>query len=303
METCDSVRRARPLLGTFVEIASAGAARGETAGAIEAAFDAVAIVHRLMSFHDPDSDVSRLNREASVRDVAVHPWTYRVLEMAVALQRESNGTFDIAVAPALQKLGRLPRHAGETELTVVATGNVDAIELRHDCRVRFRDRGVRIDLGGIAKGFAVDRAVDVLRAYGQWHGVVNAGGDLAAFGPRQQAIHIRDPREPRRSLCQVAITDTALASSGRSFDPFEAAHVSGAPVIDPMTQAPTTDIVGATVRAPSCMIADALTKIVMISGEGAGELLAQYQAGALVVFKSGDVRITPDWHDGIGAAA
>jgi thiamine biosynthesis lipoprotein len=303
MEMCDSVRRARPLLGTFVEIASAGAAHGETACAIEAAFDAVANVHRLMSFHDPDSDVSRLNREASVRDVAVHPWTYRVLETAIALQRESNGTFDIAVAPVLQKLGRLPRHAGETELAAVATRNFEAIELQHDCRVRFRDRSVRIDLGGIAKGFAVDRAVDVLRARGQWHGVVNAGGDLAAFGPRQQAIHIRDPREPRRSLCQVAITDTALASSGRSFDPFEAAHVSGAPVIDPMTQAPTTDIVGATVRAPSCMIADALTKIVMISGEGAGELLAQYQAGALVVFKSGDVRITPDWHDGIGAAA
>src|SRR5580692_452333 len=291
MEMCDSVRRARPLLGTFVEIASAGAAHGETARAIEAAFDAVANVHRLMSFHDPDSDVSRLNREASVRDVAVHPWTYGVLETAIALQRESNGTFDIAVAPVLQKLGRLPRHGDETELAAVATRNFEAIELQHDCRVRFRDRSVRIDLGGIAKGFAVDRAVDVLRARGQWHGVVNAGGDLAAFGPRQQAIHIRDPREPRRSLCQVAITDTALASSGRSFDPFEAAHVSGAPVIDPMTQAPTTDIVGATVRAPSCMIADALTKIVMISGEGAGELLAQYQAGALVVFKSGDVRI------------
>jgi thiamine biosynthesis lipoprotein len=303
MEMCDSVRRARPLLGTFVEIASAGAAHGETACAIEAAFDAVANVHRLMSFHDPDSDVSRLNREASVRDVAVHPWTYRVLETAIALQRESNGTFDIAVAPVLQKLGRLPRHGDETELAAVATRNFEAIELQHDCRVRFRDRSVRIDLGGIAKGFAVDRAVDVLRARGKWHGVVNAGGDLAAFGPRQQAIHIRDPREPRRSLCQVAITDTALASSGRSFDPFEAAHVSGAPVIDPMTQAPTTDIVGATVRAPSCMIADALTKIVMISGEGAGELLAQYQAGALVVFKSGDVRITPDWHNGIGAAA
>jgi thiamine biosynthesis lipoprotein len=303
METCDSVRRARPLLGTFVEIASVGAARGETACAIEAAFDAVANVHRLMSFHDPASDVSRLNREASVHNVAVHPWTYRVLETAVALQRESNGTFDVAVAPVLQKLGRLPRHGDETEFAAVGASNCDAIELLHDGHVRFRDRSVRIDLGGIAKGFAVDRAVDVLRARDQWHGVVNAGGDLAAFGPRQQAIHIRDPREPRRSLCRVTIEDTALASSGRSFDPFEAAHVSSAPVIDPVTQAPTTDVIGATVRAPSCMIADALTKIVMISGEGAGELLAQYQAGALMVFKSGDVRITPDWHDAVGAAA
>jgi thiamine biosynthesis lipoprotein len=303
MEMCDSVRRARPLLGTFVEIASTGAARGETECAVEAAFDAVANVHRLMSFHDPDSDVSRLNGEASVRNVAVNPWTYRVLETAIALHRESNGKFDIAVAPALQKLGRLPRHYGETEFAAVGASSFDSIELLPDCHVRFRDRSVRIDLGGIAKGFAVDRAVDILRAHGQWHGVVNAGGDLAAFGPRQQAIHIRDPREPRRSLCQVAIADTALASSGRSFDPFEVAHSSCAPVIDPATQTPTTEVIGATVRAPSCVIADALTKIVMICGEGAGELLAQYQASALLVLKSGDVRITPDWHDGIGAAA
>ena len=189
------------------------------------------------------------------------------------------------------------------EFTPVATHDVDAIELRHDCRVRFQDRSVRIDLGGIAKGFAVDRAIDVLRAHGRSHGIVNAGGDLAAFGQRRQAIHIRDPREPRRSLCQVTIANAALASSARSFDPFEAAHVSSAPVIDPATQTPATDIVGATVRAPSCMIADALTKIVMIRGEGAGALLAQYRASALMVLETGDVRITPDWHDGIGAAA
>jgi FAD:protein FMN transferase len=302
MEMHDSIRRARPLLGTFVEIASAGAARGETECAIEAAFDAMANVHRLMSFHDPNSDVSRLNRGASVRSIAVHPWTYRVLKAAIALHRGSNGLFDVAVAPALQKLGRLPRHAGETELAV-GTNNFDTIELLHDCRVRFHERDVRIDLGGIAKGFAVDHAVDVLRARDQWHGLVNAGGDLAAFGPRRQTIHIRDPRGPRRSLCQIAIADTALASSGPSFDPFAAAHSSCAPVIDPATQMPATDVIGATVRAPSCMIADALTKIVMIRGEGAGDMLAQYQASALLVLKSGDVRITPDWHDDIGAAA
>ena len=72
------IRRARPLLGTFVEIEVAGATEPEMADAVDAAFAAVAEVHRLMSFHDPDSDISRLNREAHVRPLAVHAWTYAV---------------------------------------------------------------------------------------------------------------------------------------------------------------------------------------------------------------------------------
>src|SRR6266851_4389408 len=93
----DRVRRARPLLGTFVEIEVAGAARSEMDAAVNAAFEAVANVHRLMSFHEADSDVSRLNREAWLRPTKVEAWTYEVLEAAAELHRRSNGVFDIAV--------------------------------------------------------------------------------------------------------------------------------------------------------------------------------------------------------------
>src|SRR5207237_9950879 len=109
----DKVRRARPLLGTFVEIEAAGAAKSKMDAAIDAAFEAVAQVHRLMSFHQDDSDVSRLNREAWLRPVKVHAWTFRVLEAAVELHRRSNGIFDIAVAPTLQNMGLLPRLEGD----------------------------------------------------------------------------------------------------------------------------------------------------------------------------------------------
>src|ERR1700730_18025263 len=105
----DKVRRARPLLGTFVEIEAAGAARSELDAAIDAAFEAVARVHRLMSFHERDSDVSRLNREAFVRPVNVHAWTFQVLQVAVEMHRLTNGIFDITVAPALQTMGLLRR--------------------------------------------------------------------------------------------------------------------------------------------------------------------------------------------------
>ncbi len=103
-----SIRRARPLLGTFVEIAVAGETFDAAEAAVEAAFSAVATVHRLMSFHETNSDVSRLNRGAASGAVRVHDWTYHVLDAARDLHGRSAGMFDISVAPALQKLGLLP---------------------------------------------------------------------------------------------------------------------------------------------------------------------------------------------------
>jgi len=302
MDTCDSVRRARPLLGTFVDIACAGPVREETVSAIEAAFAAVAAVHRLMSFHDVASDVSRLNADAATSAVRVHSWTFQVLEAAIALHCQSAGTFDVAVAPILQRRGLLPRQTGEAD----ADGELarsDAIELLPGNRVRFRHLGVRIDLGGIAKGFAVDRALDVLREHGQSQAVVNAGGDLAVFGPDPQTVHIRDPRAPCRLLCQVVVANAALASSALSFNPLQLAETSATAVIDPATRQPAVAVSGATVRAASCMTADALTKIVMIAGEGASPLLLQYHASALLILQSGEIRVTPEWHNAVTVAA
>jgi FAD:protein FMN transferase len=298
----DRIRRAKPLLGTFVEIEVAGAVGAEMDAAIDAAFEAVARVHGLMSFHDRDSDVSRLNREARLRPVNVDAWTFEVLEAAIELHRRSNGVFDIAVAPALQSMGLLPRLGDEPAISSEAR-SFDAIELLPGQGVRFRHPDVRIDLGGIAKGFAVDRALQALRRFDMPNGIVNAGGDLAVFGPEPQMIHIRDPRDPRRVMCIVEVADAALASSARRFDPFRSADTTGSAIIDPGSGRPVQTIDGATVRAPSCMLADALTKIVMISGTNASELLEQSGASALLVSADGEVQITPDWHHAVHLAA
>lgn len=295
----DSIRRARPLLGTFVEIEVAGAPRSEMDGAIDAAFDAVAQVHRLMSFHEPDSDVGRLNREAGTRPVSVHAWTFRVLETAVELDRCSGGRFDITIAPALQAIGLLP---SLKDKSAPLLRSPDAIELLPDQAVRFRSTDVTIDLGGIAKGFAVDRAVAVLRDLGIPSGIVNAGGDLRAFGAQARTVHIRDPRHPTRPVCRIEVTDSALASTARPVDLVDGGEPGSSAVIDPATQRPVRLIDGVTVRARSCMVADALTKIVMISGTDAGELLESYQADALLISADG-VQITSDWHHAVHLAA
>ena len=303
MDISDSVRRTQPLLGTFVEIAAAGAERDDLQQAIDDAFAAVAHVHRLMSFHDPHSDVSRLNRAASTRTVAVHAWTYQVLEMAIELHRQSAGVFDVTVAPLLQQCGLLPRDADDPAPAMDQPSAEAAIELLGGGRVRYRHPGIRVDLGGIAKGFAVDRALDVLRQHALTRGLVNAGGDLAAFGAESELVHLRHPANAGCQLGSAAIANAALASSGRTFDPLQLAAGSDCAVFDPGTQRPVRHIIGATVRAPSCMVADALTKVVMIAGEGAESLLRHYRANALFVLESGDVWITPDWQNAVRLAA
>jgi len=303
MDASHSIRRAQPLLGTFVEITAAGAARSDVEKAMESAFAAITQVHRLMSFHDPDSDASRLNRDASARAVRVHPWTFHVLKAAAELHCRSTGVFDISVAPVLQKMGLLPRLGDDLSSTWMGTPKAEDIELLPGHRIQFLHPGVRIDLGGIAKGFAVDRAIDVLQGQGISSGMVNAGGDLAAFGPDSHTAYIRDPRNPRRLMCRVKVNNEALASTGARFDPFQSSDTMGSAIIDPGTQEPVRTIEGATVRAPSCMVADALTKIVMIAGESAATVLDYYHASALLVLAGGDIRATSDWQSAVHLAA
>jgi FAD:protein FMN transferase len=293
--TSTNLRRARPLLGTFVEIDVADAEQSDAEGAVEAAFAVVAEVHRLMSFHESDSDVSRMNRDASRRAVSIHPWTYQVLEMAAEMNHRSAGAFDIGVAPTLQELGQLPREPGTPSASAAGASAGNAIEFLADHHIRFSHPSVTIDLGGIAKGFAVDRAIGELRNRGVRSAIVNAGGDLAAFGPDARTIHIRDPRSPDRLMCRVEVSNQALASTARRFDPFRSTAATDTAVIEPKSRTPALANHGATVRAPSCMVADALTKVVMISGTQAAAPLAHYCASAIFVSADGDVRATSDW--------
>jgi thiamine biosynthesis lipoprotein len=300
--TSTSLRRAQALLGTFVEIDVTDANQRDAERAVEAAFSVVAEVHRLMSFHEASSDVSRLNRAASNGAVVVHPWTCAVLEMAVEVNRHSAGAFDIGVAPALQRTGQLPG-GSEAWPSAASMPTAEAIELLADNQVRFLHPSVLIDLGGIAKGFAVDRAIEELRARGVRSAMVNAGGDLAAFGPEARVIHIRDPRSPDRLMCQIEVSNRALASSARRFDPFLSADTVDTAVIEPKTQMPARAAHGATVCAPSCMVADALTKVVMVAGKRAAAPLACFHASAIFVSTDGDIHTTCDWQGVLQHAA
>ena len=175
----------QPWLGTFVEVG--GEAGPAAEGAVRSAFAAVAQVHRLLSFQDPNSDLSRLNR-AGGRPVALDRLSVTMLRLARALMRASGGCFDCTVGGALERLGALPAPDDVAELE---HGDAEDIVILDRRSARLR-RPVHLTLDGIAKGFAVDRAVRALREHGASSGWVNAGGDLRVFGSALLPLALRD---------------------------------------------------------------------------------------------------------------
>jgi thiamine biosynthesis lipoprotein len=264
------VERAQPWLGTTVKIQVPGLQSGRAHRAIDAAFAEVAQVHRLMSFHDPDSDVSLLNRHAAgPRPVRVHRWTLAVLAQAQAISEATAGCFDISAGAELVASGLLPRPVGAPE----PAGTWRDIEILADCRVSFR-RPLWIDLGGIAKGYAVDRALARLRELGAHRAVVNAGGDIGVGGGRVIPIAleagIHGSRVPVLELAEGSVA----GSGGCRAQP--GSHIDGIH----RTAVPPGRFV--CVVARRCVIADALTKVVMAQGACAAGHLQRFSAVAHV---------------------
>jgi FAD:protein FMN transferase len=273
------------MLGTFVEIQAFGTNAAELEGAIEAAFLAIARVHRLMSFHDPESDVSRTNRDACYKRVRVHQWTWRVLKSAQEFSRTTNGIFDVTMARQLVKRNYLPRYGAR-----FGRGSWRDIILEATGHVRFR-RPLLIDFGGIAKGFAVDRAVEVLKRKRVMAGIVNAGGDLRVFGSDSQLVHLRHPKQPNRAAGVVRLRERAIATSGIYFARAKNRRCGVSPMLDGRTGRAACESISVTVAAANCMTADALTKVVFALRDKAAPLLARYSADALLLEQDG----RPSW--------
>lgn len=207
-----AVKRMRPLLGTFVEIIARGP-ESLAEAAVAAAFAAIECVQQAMSFHAPDSELSRINREAWRQPVAVGPDTFRVLCHARHIARLSDGLFDITVGGRLVSEGRLPDHG----FLVLNHEGWEAIELLPGRRVRLK-RPVVLTLDGIAKGYAVDAAVQALIAHGITRGAVNAGGDLRLFGPDALPIAVRETSGEITALGTWSNTAMATSAVGLSLD-------------------------------------------------------------------------------------
>jgi FAD:protein FMN transferase len=247
--------RARPLLGTFVEVTAEGLPPPALGRAVDAAFEAVALVQRLMSFHDPDSDLSRLNRRAAIEAVEVHPWTARVIGRALTLFHATGGLFDCAVGAELMRWDLLPDHG----FVNVRPGRSSAIRFVSPNRIAFEATLV-LDLGGIAKGFAVDRAIAMLRRHGVRSAIVNAGGDLRVLGPARP-VYVRDPLDAAVLRPAGALGNGAIATSSAAETLKVVRGMKVSALVCPEMRAPLLDCNAYSVVAPTCTVADALTKV------------------------------------------
>lgn len=262
------VRRTVPVMGTTAELVVV--TRDERAGhaAMTAAMDELFRVERLMSRFRADSDIGRANAAAHAGPVAIDAGTAAVITEALRWAGVAGGSFDpalgrvtelwdVAQRTAPPAAGAVRRLAGRRLYR-----HIELDRFRGSDVVRFGDSDVALDLGGIAKGYGVDRAVAALRTWGVTDGLVNVGGDLYALGSPLDAdgwsVGIRSPDDPSRLSGTIVLRDRAVATSGDYEQYFDHAGRRYHHLLDPVTGAPReTNVHSLTVAAGTCMCADA----------------------------------------------
>lgn len=263
------VRRSIPVMGTVAEIAVVPGGDPDGArAAIDAAFRELRWVDRTMTRYDDTSDVGRANRHAARSDVAVEPATAHVIDRGLQWAEASGGVFDPCLAGAValwdvkhrsepppeERVREWADRALYRELELDRTGSRP--------RVRYANPDVGLDLGGIAKGYGVDRAVEALRAHGVRDALVNAGGDLYALGSSPDGdawtIGVRSPADPTRIVSTVRLRDCGVATSGDYEQYFAHGGRRYHHLLDPHTGSPRrTGVHSTTVTARNCLDADA----------------------------------------------
>ncbi len=262
------VRRSFPVMGTVAEIQVSHADALVAEQAIDAAIAELQWVERTMSRFRSDSDIGRANLGAGRDGVDISAATARVIEAALGWSVASDGAFDPALGSASALWDVVNRHEPPPERQVGRLASrglwrkVDIAPTSAGMAVRFNDPDVQLDLGGIAKGYGIDRAVTALRNHGIAQGIVTVGGDLYALGGAPGGdpweVGIRDPHQPDRLAGQIEVIDRAVTTSGDYERYFTSKGVRYHHLIDPTTGAPRRSrIHSVTVQGGNCMDADA----------------------------------------------
>ena len=266
-------RDSRVLMGTRVDMVVPNAP--DAASAIEAAWAEMQRQERLMSRYRSESLVSALNRQAGRGSVQAPPELLAVLRQAAALSERTRGDFDISVGaydgwsfdPAQPRRPSAQELLEERRLV-----NHRDVRIEGD-RVRLARPGMRIDLGGFAKGHAVDNAIALLRAQGIRHAMVSAGGDSQVLGDRRGrpwSVAIRDPRREGAVVAVLPLEDVSISTSGDYERFFERDGVRHHHLLDPRTGESARGVRSVTILAPDGLTCEALSKTVFVLGPARG---------------------------------
>lgn len=278
-----AVQKQRYSMGTVFEIIAYHPDRLGAERAVQRALDEVDRLDRVMSHFKPESELSTLNREGGAGFVTVGASLFDVIEQAIEFSRQSGGAFDVTIAPLLRTwkaayaAGRTPSREELAEAR--ACVGYEKIQTQAPDRIRFLSPCVALDLGGIGKGYALDRAVDILRSAGIRHALVNGGNSsIAGIGnpPGQRGWPVRLGADiaGRRTLL---LRDESISTSQQTTSLLAADPASAGEIIDPRSSAPTAHRTTVSVVARSATVADALsTTLLLLSGEAGTRMLQQY---------------------------
>lgn len=265
--------RCKPLLGTFVEIIVEDQSKFSIS--VEDAFLHIEQVQSLMGFHNPGSDLSKINARAHLEGVRIHPWTAAVLSIAKEIHIQSEGIFNCGIGHHLVEAGLLPKHLIHGAHSF---GGIEDVVFVEPTLVRSY-LPLCLDLGGIAKGYAVDQATEILQTHGISSGSVNAGGDMRVFGNHARNIQIRNPSNPHELIQIGSMKSGAIATSGLYFAKRDTRLKSF--MVNPLNQEHVEFSASYSVIANECVYADALTKVVSITGNTQHPCLSHFSAQAI----------------------
>ena len=260
------------IMGTriYVEIWSDDDAKGEAA--IDAVMDEMRHIDDSMSTYKDTSEVSKVNALAATQSVPISSELFKLLTTALEYSRITEGAFDITYA-SVGYMYDFRRHERPTEEQIKSA--LPAVNYRHVIldagaqTVHFSQPGVRIDLGGIAKGYAVDCGIEVLQKLGYTHALVNAGGDSRVIGDRfgrPWIVGIRHPDNPDQIITRIPLVDSAFSTSGDYERYFDENGVRYHHIIDPHTGHSASKVRSATILAPTATRTDGLSKTAFVLG-------------------------------------
>lgn len=266
-------QRSQPLLGTYVTVTVVGCDRIASLAAVSEAFEAIRAVDARMSIHRTDSELSKLNAASPTNYTPISAPLFQVLSEAQRISRLTDGAFDVTLRPVVDLWGFVWKRGYKNPDPLMIEDAMSTVGTRflelESGAVRFAKAGMSIDLGGIAKGYAVDQAIEALRRSGIQNAMVKAGGDLRVIGAppgkEKWEVQIEDPTKSGERQV-VYLRDKALSTSGDYENFFEQAGRRYSHILDPRTGRPATLRGSCTVIAATCQESDALATALLVLG-------------------------------------
>ena len=255
-------------------------------------------VDEVMSTYRESSEISQVNRSASTRPVRISAEMFSLIERAQELSMRSGGAFDISYESVGYLYDFRARQKPDSAQIEAALASIDyrSVVLNAEQRtISFARPGMRINLGGIAKGYAVERAAQWLRSQGIEHAVLNAGGDTRVLGDRRGQpwiVGIRHPRAASDVITRIPLIDEAISTSGDYERFFEEGGERFHHIINPGTGRPTDELMSVTVIGADAVLTDGLSTTLFVLGMERGLALIDTYTGyeAIIVDRTGKLR-------------